>query len=85
VMRHIHIVQRHLWKTQYRVSDFQSRLKTKLISVIGYTNNSDFVNMYNIFFFPSSVEIIPTIWVKTLSLQSIKRRIESRIRKKNEI
>jgi len=42
VLHHFHIVQKNLWKTQYRVSDFHSRLMTRLLSIIKFSNNSQF-------------------------------------------
>jgi len=53
VLRHFHIVQINLWKTQYIVFDFWSRM-TKLLSIIGFRNNSWFVNIckYDSFLFP---------------------------------
>jgi len=40
VLRHFRIVQRNLWKTQYRVSDFHSRFMTRLLSIIKFSNNN---------------------------------------------
>lgn len=67
VLRHFHIVQRNLWKTQYRVSDFHSRFMTRLLSIIKFSNNSQFCKYVRIIIsFSPCVEIIPTIGRYTL-------------------